>query len=74
MNKTVTANTRETVIAKLGKYFRDTRAELRKVTWPTREEATNLTVVVLVVTFAMALILGALDFVFAQLFRLLLGG
>lgn len=62
------------MIAKLGKYFRDTRAELRKVTWPTREEATNLTVVVLVVTFAMALILGALDFVFAQLFRLLLGG
>ncbi|MFZ1239838.1 MAG: preprotein translocase subunit SecE [Anaerolineae bacterium] len=56
------------------KYFKDTRAELRKVTWPTREEATNLTVVVLAVTFSMALILGAVDFIFAQFFRLLVGG
>ena len=52
-------------------YFRDTRGELRKVTWPTRQQATNLTLIVLAVTFAMALFLGAMDFLFAALIRLL---
>ncbi len=49
------------------RYFKETRAELRKVSWPTRQEALRLTLVVLAVTFSMAIILGALDYVFAQL-------
>jgi len=51
-------------------YFRETRAELRKVHWPTRDEALNLTKVVLTVTVGMAAFLGILDF----LFSLELGG
>ena len=47
------------------RYFRETRAELRKVHWPTRQEAWNLTKVVLVVTVSMALLLGLLDYLFA---------
>lgn len=47
------------------RYFRETRAELRKVRWPTRQEAWNLTKVVLVVTVSMALLLGLLDYLFA---------
>jgi preprotein translocase subunit SecE len=47
------------------RYLRDTRAELRKVHWPTREEAWNLTRVVIVVTVSMALLLGVLDYLFA---------
>jgi len=35
-------------------YFRETRAELRKVVWPTREEAINLTLVVVVTIVAMS--------------------
>lgn len=54
------------------RYFKETRAELRKVTWPTRREATNLTLIVLAVTFAMAVILGAVDFVFTKLFELII--
>jgi preprotein translocase subunit SecE len=46
-------------------YLRETRGELRKVTWPTREEAQRLTAIVLGVTFLMALFLGALDFLFS---------
>ena len=52
-------------------YLKDTRGELRKTSWPTREQATNLTLIVLAVTAAMAAFLGALDFVFAQLIRLI---
>lgn len=46
-------------------YLRDTRAELRKVHWPTRQEAENLTKIVLVVTVAMALLMGFLDYLFS---------
>ena len=45
-------------------YLSDTRAELRKVHWPSRNEAWNLTRIVLVVTFGMAIFLGVLDWLF----------
>ena len=48
------------------RYLKETRAEVRKVSWPTRKEALRLTLVVLAVTISMAIILGALDFVFSQ--------
>ena len=51
------------------RYLKETRAELRKVTWPTRREATNLSLIVLAVTVAMALFLGAIDFLFATLMQ-----
>ncbi len=56
----------------LVRYLKETRAEIRKVSWPTREEATNLTVIVLAVTIAMAIFLGAVDLVFASLIRLII--
>jgi preprotein translocase subunit SecE len=52
---------------RLVRYFKETRAELRKVHWPTRREARNLTIIVLSVTVIMALILGLLDFFFSWL-------
>ncbi len=48
-------------------YIRETLGELRKVHWPTRTEARNLTTVVLAVTFAMAVFLGLFDFLFGRL-------
>jgi len=53
-------------------YFIDTRGELRKVTWPTRKQATKLTLIVLAVTLVMALFLGGVDWVFANLIALIL--
>jgi len=41
------------------------------VTWPTRREATNLTIVVLIVIAAMSAFLGLLDFIFGRFFILL---
>ncbi len=57
---------------RLVKYLKDTRAELRKVTWPTREEAINLTIVVLVVTLIMTILLFLVDSGFNVLFQWLL--
>lgn len=47
-------------------YLRNTRAEMHKVHWPTRSEAENLTKIVLGVTVAMALFMGALDYLFSR--------
>ena len=54
------------------RFFRETTGELRKVSWPTRQEALNLTLVVLAVTDSTSLFLGFLDFLFTRLFRLLI--
>jgi preprotein translocase subunit SecE len=53
------------------RYFTETVGELRKVTWPTRKEATSLTVIVLIVTVAMGLFLGGLDFIYTKIFALI---
>lgn len=50
-------------------YLRDTRAELRKVTWPTREEAWKLTLIVLGTVVVMSLVLGLADFIFSQIMQ-----
>jgi preprotein translocase subunit SecE len=55
------------------RYFRETVGELRKVSWPTRQEAINLTIVVLIVVVIMSSILGFLDFVFSRLIAVILG-
>jgi preprotein translocase subunit SecE len=47
--------------------------ELRKVVWPTRDEALKLTGVVLLMVLAISLILATFDFIISQLVKLLLG-
>ncbi len=64
--------------APLSQYLRETLAEMRKVTWPTRQESFNLTVLVLAVMIFLALVLAGLDatYVWAldQVIRLVRGG
>jgi preprotein translocase subunit SecE len=56
------------------KYFYETRAELRKVTWPTRDETKNLTIIIVIVTVAMAIFLGLLDYIFQVVVAGIIGG
>jgi preprotein translocase subunit SecE len=57
----------------LVRYYRETVGELRKVVWPTREEALRLTGLVLTVIVVMSIILGLFDLLFAELVGLLVG-
>ncbi len=50
-------------------YIRGVSAEMQKVTWPSREETTRLTAIVLGVTAAFAISLGVLDTFFSWWFR-----
>ena len=51
------------------RYLRESRIELKKVTWPTREQTINLTIVVVVVCVVLALFLGGIDYLFAALIQ-----
>ena len=48
-------------------------SELKKVVWPTRQEAIHLTTIVIVVSIVVGIVLGIVDYVFSRLMQLLLG-
>ncbi len=54
------------------RWWKETIGELRKVSWPTLSEARRLTVIVLGVMVATAILLGVLDFVFSKVVTLIL--
>jgi preprotein translocase subunit SecE len=51
----------------IAQYFRETVGELRKVTWPTREETIRLSILVLIVLILASMFLGGLDILLSQL-------
>ena len=53
-------------------FVRSAISELNKVHWPTRQQAINLTALVIGVSLAVGMILGGMDFVFAKLFQFVL--
>lgn len=54
------------------RWFHETRGELRKVVWPTREEALRLTRVVVLISVVMGVLLGMLDLLLSSLYGVLL--
>jgi len=49
---------------RLWAFFRDARAELKKVTWPSRAEVTNTTIVVILAVIFFGIYLYVMDGVF----------
>ncbi len=58
----------------IGQFLSDVRAELRKVVWPTPEQLTRLTGLVIALSVAMGFALGGVDYLFTELFRIAVGG
>jgi preprotein translocase subunit SecE len=56
----------------LTRWWRETMGELRRVTWPTPQEAWRLTKVVVVVMLLMSALLGALDLGFSRIIAFIL--
>lgn len=69
MAKTKAARKRQNAIVRI---LHETVAELRKVTWPSRQEAINLTILVLVVVLISSSLLGLLDYLFARLMGMII--
>ena len=53
------------------RWWQDTVAELKKVTWPDRETTKNLTLVVIAISVVLGALLGAIDWVMQQIFAAL---
>lgn len=54
------------------RYFTDSFSELRKVTWPTKNQAIRLTAIVLGFCLVMALVIGLIDGLFNAGYKYLL--
>ena len=61
-------------VARVREFVQEVLAEFRKVTWPSRQELVNSTVVVIVVTVVLSLFLGAVDIVLARVVEWILSG
>ncbi len=51
-------------------FLKEVRTELTKVSWPSREQATRLTLIVIAATVVAAIFLGAFDLFFTKLTEL----
>ncbi|GAB5603586.1 preprotein translocase subunit SecE [Thermus sp. FJN-A] len=59
------------MLARIVRYFQEARAELARVTWPTREQIVEGTQAILIFTLASMVVLGLYDLVFRFLIGLL---
>ncbi|MCL2003860.1 MAG: preprotein translocase subunit SecE [Oscillospiraceae bacterium] len=49
------------IIARLARWFRETRSELKRVVWPTRKQLINNTAIVLCAVIAVGIVMAGLD-------------
>ena len=61
-------------MSRIQRFVRDSYQELKKVNWPTPQQARNLTVVVIVVSTAVAMYISAFDYVFSSIAKQINGG
>jgi preprotein translocase subunit SecE len=60
-------------VSRLRRFLAEAWSELKKVSWPTREQVRNLTVLVFVVSFSVGVYITLLDFGFFQVVQRLVG-
>lgn len=56
-------------IAQTRQLYRDVKAEMKKVTWPTRQEVTSTTVIVLIAVFFFGFFLWGADVLISLSFK-----
>jgi len=61
------------ILNKIKQFLRESKVELKKVTWPTPRQALASTSVVIVVVIIVSFFLGAVDLGLTKIVRLILG-
>ncbi len=61
------------MLGKFGGFIQETKQELSKVNWPSRNELWQATALVIVTTFILAFFIGVVDSLLAILMRIILG-
>ena len=72
-NRAMNQQTQKRKRGSLKEYFKGVKLEMKKVVWPTKQEMTSYTVVVLVACAAFALAFWAIDSGFLAVLKALLG-
>ncbi len=57
------------IIKRIGKFFREVKVELKKVTWPTKKQLIRNTVVVLIFLAVIGVLVFLFDLLFQSLFQ-----
>ena len=57
---------------RITRYLKEVRAEMRKVTWPSRAEAIRLSTIVMVVLLVASAFLALVDYAFSWLMRIVI--
>ncbi len=60
------------IFNRIKKYILEVVAEMKRVSWAKRKELLSTTVVVIVLSFIMAIFVGFFDFIFSTLLRLVI--
>lgn len=53
-------------------FFREVKAEVKRITWPSKNETKKALIAVLIFTLIYILLVGGLDFIFKNLFEIIL--
>lgn len=61
------------MIGKMNEFLGNVKAELKKVTWPSKKDTYASTTVVIALVMLCAVFLGGVDIVLSRLIRLVLG-
>lgn len=59
-------------MGRIGKFFREVRSEMKKVSWPKRKELVNSTITVLATVIFFVLFFAVIDTGISKLIRLIL--
>ncbi|OQX25140.1 MAG: preprotein translocase subunit SecE [Desulfobacteraceae bacterium IS3] len=62
-----------TLVSKSTQFLREVKAELKKVTWPSRKQTLGSTVIVIVLVMMISLFLGVVDIALSSLVHVVLG-
>ena len=66
-------NAKPGFFARMGKWFRDMKSELKKVQWPTRKQTINNTLIVIACVVVVGVFIALFDFVAGEAIGLLIG-
>ena len=53
-------------------FFREVKAEVKRITWPSKDETKKAFIAVIVFTLMYTILVGGLDFIFENLFKIIL--
>mgnify|MGYP000071395797 CR=1 FL=1 len=70
--KAANSETKTGFFARMKRYFKDMRGEMKKVVWPTKKQVINNTLIVLAVVLISAIVICGLDALFSLVIKLLI--